>query len=113
MAQLPLIRQNQAGNAHIDGATQDSEPTFRAEYIYIYINKHIKSTKPSQLTHHWVYTFAYEALVEAGAAVLCGSTFGAGTLPVLPEAMRPWTGAVKLKEEGNLGDFHRDYKVLK
>jgi len=45
--------------------------------------------------------------VEAGAAVLCGSTFGpAGTLPVLPEATRPCTGAVKLKEEGNLGDFH-------
>ena len=27
MAQLPLIRQNQAGNAHIDGATPSSLPT--------------------------------------------------------------------------------------
>ena len=33
MAQLPLIRQNRAANAHIDGAT----PSYLPIYIYIYI----------------------------------------------------------------------------
>ena len=57
-----------------------------------------------------------KALVEAGAAVLCGRSFGpAVTPPERPEATRPCTGAVKLKE-GNLGEVGQpefDFKELK